>query len=200
MKCYFCGGETESRTVTDLYAEGRLYLAVEDVPAEVCRQCGESYFSRDVTKELLAITKKAKQHATLVLPGQRVEVTICQWEARGESMTATRNDFWKTFVPPLVGKSFYTLDRKREFRVEEMGDCHLLIIPSTGKPRRINRQEMEGAWHQLNRRGRITRQEIEKEFHSFNAAFIASLLASASIEGVTSSTNPITLFYKGGAG
>lgn len=80
MKCYFCGGETQPRTVTDLYAEGSLYLAVEEVPAEVCRQCGERYYSPDVTRELLALTQKAKQHAALALPGQRAEVTICQWE------------------------------------------------------------------------------------------------------------------------
>lgn len=78
MKCYFCGGETEACLVTDLYAEGSLYLAVEDVPAEVCRQCGERYYSPRVTKELLAITQKAKQHASFALPGQRAEVAICR--------------------------------------------------------------------------------------------------------------------------
>jgi YgiT-type zinc finger domain-containing protein len=44
MKCEFCGGDTVRRPVRKHHwLEGRLYI-VENVQAEVCRECGERYF------------------------------------------------------------------------------------------------------------------------------------------------------------
>ena len=76
MKCYYCGGETAPGLVTDLYAEGKLYLAIENVPAEVCHQCGERYYSPEVTQRLLDLTKEAKSH---LMAGRRAEVIICDF-------------------------------------------------------------------------------------------------------------------------
>ncbi|MFQ5875981.1 MAG: type II toxin-antitoxin system MqsA family antitoxin, partial [Dehalococcoidia bacterium] len=188
MKCHFCGAETEARKVTDLYAEGRLYLAVEDVPAEVCRQCGERYYSRDVTKELLTMTEKAKEHAALALPGQRAEVTICQWQARGGNGMGTVNDFWGMLVPPLVGKVFYTLRDKHAFRLEEMSHRDLLFVPSTGKPRPTARWRMERAWDTLTRRGSISLREIQQNWPPTNSSYVAALLAQ--MPGVEVRLNP----------
>ncbi|MBI2305488.1 MAG: type II toxin-antitoxin system MqsA family antitoxin [Chloroflexi bacterium] len=77
MKCFVCSGETESRVVADLYAEKGLYLAVENVPAEVCTKCGERYYTPEVTQRLLDITKRVKGDA---LPGKRAEFTIYDFE------------------------------------------------------------------------------------------------------------------------
>ena len=42
--CEFCGGETISRRVRKIHwFQGRLYI-VDDVEAEVCRECGERYY------------------------------------------------------------------------------------------------------------------------------------------------------------
>ena len=44
MKCEFCNGETAPRKVKKQHwLKGRLYI-LENVDAEVCRECGERYF------------------------------------------------------------------------------------------------------------------------------------------------------------
>jgi len=44
MKCEFCGAETTKKRVRKSHwHEGKLYI-VEDVEAEVCRECGERCF------------------------------------------------------------------------------------------------------------------------------------------------------------
>jgi len=41
MKCPFCGGELEGRVITHPQSyQGKVYI-LENVPAEVCSQCGE---------------------------------------------------------------------------------------------------------------------------------------------------------------
>ena len=43
MTCDFCPGPTRPRRVTEHRYKGRLYV-VENVPAEVCSECGVRYF------------------------------------------------------------------------------------------------------------------------------------------------------------
>ena len=44
MKCEFCDSETSKKKVKKQHwLKGKLYI-VENVEAEVCRQCGERYF------------------------------------------------------------------------------------------------------------------------------------------------------------
>ena len=48
MQCEFCGGTTEQRRVRKQHwLQKNLYL-LEDVPAEVCRECGERYFHAQI--------------------------------------------------------------------------------------------------------------------------------------------------------
>lgn len=50
--CSFCGGELEERLVQHEYRwEGKLFV-FEDVPARVCRQCGERYYDATVVKAM----------------------------------------------------------------------------------------------------------------------------------------------------
>jgi YgiT-type zinc finger domain-containing protein len=86
MKCYFCGGHTQERIVTDLYTEGNLYLAVENVPADVCDQCGERYYSPEVMKRLLALTNGMREHAAVGPPGRKADLTLCDFAA-GDTST-----------------------------------------------------------------------------------------------------------------
>ena len=52
MACSFCDGELEERFVQHEYRwEGKL-IVFEDVPARVCRQCGEKYFDALVVKAM----------------------------------------------------------------------------------------------------------------------------------------------------
>ena len=58
MKCVFCGGKVESRKVTFTYDYDNDYFFVENVPAEVCMQCGEKNYSPEVTDDLIRLAKK----------------------------------------------------------------------------------------------------------------------------------------------
>ena len=50
--CSFCGGEVEEQRVDyDYRRRGRL-LIVKNVPAGVCRQCGEKYFASSTAKAM----------------------------------------------------------------------------------------------------------------------------------------------------
>lgn len=52
MICEFCGGETYEKKVKRLHwFRGQLYV-VENVPALVCRECGERYFHAKTLDEI----------------------------------------------------------------------------------------------------------------------------------------------------
>jgi YgiT-type zinc finger domain-containing protein len=54
-KCPVCGGAEEATRVTfTTTIEGSL-LTIEEVPALVCRQCGEETFSADTMKRIEAL-------------------------------------------------------------------------------------------------------------------------------------------------
>ena len=51
-KCPLCGGELQAKTVTHPQEyEGRIII-LENVPAEVCRQCGEVLIRPDVPEKM----------------------------------------------------------------------------------------------------------------------------------------------------
>ncbi len=69
MQCVFCGGELEHKKTTFIYDRNGDYLAVENVPAEVCTRCGEKTYSPEVTDELLKYSrKKSKPIKTIQMP------------------------------------------------------------------------------------------------------------------------------------
>ena len=67
--CSFCGGELEERLVQHEYRwEGSLFI-FEDVPALVCRQCGEKYFDAKVAKVMeKAVLDELKPKRILHVP------------------------------------------------------------------------------------------------------------------------------------
>ncbi len=44
MLCEFCGGETKNKKVKRHHWHNKKLYIVEDVNAEVCKECGERYF------------------------------------------------------------------------------------------------------------------------------------------------------------
>ncbi len=56
MICEFCGGETANKKVRKMHwVQQKLYI-VDDVQAEVCRECGERYYhatTLDIIDQLL---------------------------------------------------------------------------------------------------------------------------------------------------
>ena len=52
MRCAICKGQTEDRLIRYVQDyKGRLVI-IENVPAEVCTQCGEKYIRGDVAKKM----------------------------------------------------------------------------------------------------------------------------------------------------
>lgn len=68
MICLVCHqGETRPGTTTvTFHREGRT-LVVNEVPAEVCENCGEAYVAEEETARLLEIVAEARQSQALVL-------------------------------------------------------------------------------------------------------------------------------------
>lgn len=58
MRCVFCGGRTEEKTVTFTCERNGRSLLVKNVPAYVCVACGEETYSPEVTDELLHLAKR----------------------------------------------------------------------------------------------------------------------------------------------
>jgi YgiT-type zinc finger domain-containing protein len=52
MDCVLCGGRTEVRLIdTHMTVRGRR-IELKDVPADVCRQCGEPYFEMAIYEQM----------------------------------------------------------------------------------------------------------------------------------------------------
>lgn len=77
-KCFFCKGKTKIKKVdVDFRWKGKLFV-VKSVPVEVCSQCGERYYSAEVSKKLDEIIKK-KDSKTLRFQ-KTLEVPIFNWQ------------------------------------------------------------------------------------------------------------------------
>ena len=67
-QCTFCKGTIEARTIRHVHEwSGEIYI-FENVPAEVCTQCGEHYFAPETLKKIdgiVAGAEKADQHRSV---------------------------------------------------------------------------------------------------------------------------------------
>ena len=77
MKCLVCGGRMEEKRVTlaRIYEEqpGTPYAIITDVPASVCKQCGEKVYTPEVVEKLQTIRRLVRKGAR---PKQTVEVPV----------------------------------------------------------------------------------------------------------------------------
>ncbi len=74
MKCAICKhDETEPGTVTVTLQRGQTVVIIKDVPAEICRNCGEYYLSETVTEHVFAQAEDAVS--------RRAEVEILRYAA-----------------------------------------------------------------------------------------------------------------------
>ncbi len=68
MNCIVCRhGDTRPGTTTVTFHRDGRTLVVNEVPAEVCENCGEAYVAEEVTAELLRIATEARQAQAIVL-------------------------------------------------------------------------------------------------------------------------------------
>ncbi len=54
--CYFCQGEVINKRIRHVHHWGDEIVIFENVPAEVCTQCGEVYFSPEVLEMMDKVT------------------------------------------------------------------------------------------------------------------------------------------------
>lgn len=71
--CSVCGGTVAAKRVEKAVSRGgRLIALVRDVPAGVCRQCGERYFKANVVKQLEIMLPQVKRASkTISVPVAR---------------------------------------------------------------------------------------------------------------------------------
>lgn len=66
--CYFCGGEVKEKVIEiEFRWKGKLYL-VEEVPTGVCQQCGEKYFTAEVSKAIDRSIEEGNVKRTVEIP------------------------------------------------------------------------------------------------------------------------------------
>lgn len=73
-KCYFCKGKTKIKNIDVDFRWGDKLFVVKNVPVEVCAQCGERYYSAEVSKKLDNLVKK--QELAKIRPQQIIEVPV----------------------------------------------------------------------------------------------------------------------------
>lgn len=67
--CYFCKGKVIPKRIQHVHRWGDRVFILEDVPAEVCQQCGENYFAPDVLAEMDEIVAgRSKPKTTIPVP------------------------------------------------------------------------------------------------------------------------------------
>ena len=68
MNCIVCHhGQTRPGTTTVTFHRDGQTVVVNEVPAEVCENCGEAYVAEDVTVQVLAIARAARDAQAQVL-------------------------------------------------------------------------------------------------------------------------------------
>ena len=74
--CYFCSkGILEDKKVTVDFRWGNKLVVIEDVPAKVCNECGEKYYSAEVSKEMEKIAIEGKKEKIIEVPLVRLPAT-----------------------------------------------------------------------------------------------------------------------------
>jgi YgiT-type zinc finger domain-containing protein len=63
MKCMYCQGEMERGTAPFHIDRKGIHLSLDDVPAWVCKQCGEPYFEEAEVDSIQAIIQAVDQQA-----------------------------------------------------------------------------------------------------------------------------------------
>jgi len=67
--CYFCRkGILEDKKVTVDFRWGDKLIVIEEVPAKVCNECGEKYYSAEVSKKMEEIAIEGKEEEIIEVP------------------------------------------------------------------------------------------------------------------------------------
>lgn len=76
--CYFCKGKTKIKNVDVDFRWGDKLVVVKNVPVEVCEQCGERYYSAEISKKLDELVKNQK--SSKIKPQKILQVPVLAWQ------------------------------------------------------------------------------------------------------------------------
>ena len=65
-RCHFCGGELVEQLTTFLYENNSQVSIVRNVPAFVCKQCGEKEYTPETTHRILTFLKHPTRPADIM--------------------------------------------------------------------------------------------------------------------------------------
>lgn len=67
MKCAICkNGETKNGQTVATFNRGKTTVVFQDVPAQVCQNCGEAFLSEQTTSQLLKLAAAAARSGVQV--------------------------------------------------------------------------------------------------------------------------------------
>jgi YgiT-type zinc finger domain-containing protein len=75
-RCSFCKGKLrEGKTEFMAHAAGE-FIVIKDVPAFVCEQCGEAYYSAEISRKIDGVMQSAHQKKLCMRPLPAGEVSL----------------------------------------------------------------------------------------------------------------------------
>ena len=75
-RCSFCKGKMVEGKTEFVVRIGGEVLTIKDVPAYVCEECGEAYYTSDVSGKIDEIMKKFHESKLLVHPVAAEELSL----------------------------------------------------------------------------------------------------------------------------
>ena len=74
MECFMCKGDLEEKKVNYVVDLENTIIIIKDVPAKVCKKCGEKFYDDSTAKNIEKIVNKLKELT--------IEVTIVKYEEK----------------------------------------------------------------------------------------------------------------------
>ena len=71
MNCFMCKGKMNPSIVNHIVDLDGSIIIVKNVPANVCKQCGEAFLDHDIVKKLEIIVEQAKK--------SKAEITVISY-------------------------------------------------------------------------------------------------------------------------
>ena len=71
--CTYCESETEEGVVKSVFWTAQGLIAVEDIPARVCRRCREAFYHEETTGKIATLTQQA---APAIEPNRRIAAPV----------------------------------------------------------------------------------------------------------------------------
>ena len=69
--CFMCKGHMNPSIINHIVDMDGSIIIVKNVPANVCKQCGEAFYDHDIVKKLEIIVEQAKQN--------KAEITVINY-------------------------------------------------------------------------------------------------------------------------